>query len=176
MFLAPLKAETPACPSPHTCRWSVPPALPLLRWYFSSWNQICEQTQTFVSVINQLDAQMCSPDQKLCVWGRRNRLKMYTTVIIPLVCMGVQPGRTRWGSLRICGPKEEVTGEWGNLYSENFNYIYIYIYVGTAVAQWLRCCATNRKVSGSIPAGVIESCHSHKILPIALWTWGISWR
>ena len=24
----------------------------------------------------------------------------------------------------------------------------------TAVAQWLRCCATNRKVAGSIPAGV----------------------
>ena len=23
------------------------------------------------------------------------------------------------------------------------------------VAQWLRCCATNRKVAGSIPAGVI---------------------
>jgi len=25
---------------------------------------------------------------------------------------------------------------------------------GTAVAQWLRCCATYRKVTGSIPAGV----------------------
>jgi len=24
----------------------------------------------------------------------------------------------------------------------------------TAVAQWLKCCATNRKVAGSIPAGV----------------------
>jgi len=24
----------------------------------------------------------------------------------------------------------------------------------TAVAQWLRCCATNRAVAGSIPAGV----------------------
>ena len=23
------------------------------------------------------------------------------------------------------------------------------------MAQWLRCCATNRKVAGSIPAGVI---------------------
>ena len=29
--------------------------------------------------------------------------------------------------------------------------------MGTAVAQWLRCCATNRKVAGSIPAGVSES-------------------
>ena len=35
--------------------------------------------------------------------------------------------------------------------------------VGTAVAQWLRCCATNRKVAGSIPAGVIgiKSFRSH---------------
>ena len=38
---------------------------------------------------------------------------------------------------------------------------------GTAVAQWLRCCATNRKVVGSIPAGVsgffigIKSFRSH---------------
>ena len=28
--------------------------------------------------------------------------------------------------------------------------------LGTAVAQWLRCCATNRKVAGSIPVGVTE--------------------
>ena len=37
----------------------------------------------------------------------------------------------------------------------------------TAVAQWLRCCATNRKVAASIPAGVsgfitdIKSLRSH---------------
>ena len=40
-------------------------------------------------------------------------------------------------------------------------------YGGTAVAQWLRCCATNRKVACSIPAGVsgffidIKSFRSH---------------
>ena len=28
---------------------------------------------------------------------------------------------------------------------------------GTAVAQWLRCCATNRKDAGSIPTGVNRS-------------------
>jgi len=39
--------------------------------------------------------------------------------------------------------------------------------VGTTVAHWLRCCATNRKVAGSIPAGVsgffidIKSFRSH---------------
>ena len=30
---------------------------------------------------------------------------------------------------------------------------------GTTVAQWLRCCATNRKVAGSIPDGVIGIFH-----------------
>ena len=30
---------------------------------------------------------------------------------------------------------------------------------GTAVTQWLRCCATNRKVAGSIPDGVIGIFH-----------------
>ena len=29
----------------------------------------------------------------------------------------------------------------------------------TAVAQWLSCCATNREVAGSIPAGVIGIFH-----------------
>jgi hypothetical protein len=35
--------------------------------------------------------------------------------------------------------------------------------LGNAVAQWLRCCATNQKVAGSIPAGVIDikSFRSH---------------
>jgi len=39
--------------------------------------------------------------------------------------------------------------------------------LGTAVAQCLRCCATHRKVAGSIPAGVsvffidIKSIRSH---------------
>jgi hypothetical protein len=30
------------------------------------------------------------------------------------------------------------------------------MYWGTAVAQWLRYCATNQKVAGSIPYGVME--------------------
>ena len=43
---------------------------------------------------------------------------------------------------------------------------------GNAVALWLRCCATNRKVAGLFPARVIEIFHWHKILLIALWPWG----
>ena len=43
--------------------------------------------------------------------------------------------------------------------------IFIYFFyfalgpMGTAVTQWLRCCATNRKVAGSIPAGLIGNFH-----------------
>jgi len=40
------------------------------------------------------------------------------------------------------------------------------------MAQWLMCCATIRKVGGSIPAGVIGIFHLHKVIPIALWSWG----
>jgi len=51
-----------------------------------------------------------------------------------------------------------------------YNTFIIYFYMfraGTAVAQWLRCCATIRKVAGSIPASVsgflidIKSFWSH---------------
>ena len=31
--------------------------------------------------------------------------------------------------------------------------------MGTAVAQWLRCCATNWKIAGSIPDGHIGVFH-----------------
>ena len=57
---------------------------------------------------------------------------------------------------------------WGFINFGNTRFKYIYIYIkGTAVAQWLRCCATNRKAAGSIPAGVsgsfidIKSLRSH---------------
>ena len=40
------------------------------------------------------------------------------------------------------------------IHTHTYVYIYIYMYMGTAVAQPLRCCATNRKVAGSIPDGV----------------------
>ena len=36
----------------------------------------------------------------------------------------------------------------------------------------LRCCAQNRRLAGSIPAGVIGVFHEHKISPIALRPWG----
>jgi len=61
-------------------------------------------------------------------------------------------------NMRICGTSVCP------LYPFFLNVIMI---TGTAVAQWLRYCATNRKVAGSIPAGVsgffidIKSFRSH---------------
>jgi hypothetical protein len=37
--------------------------------------------------------------------------------------------------------------------------MYVHRKLGTAVAQRLRCCATNRKVAGSNPDGVIGIFH-----------------
>ena len=36
------------------------------------------------------------------------------------------------------------------------NFKLLLLKLKSAVAQWLRCCATNRKVAGLIPAGVIR--------------------
>jgi len=48
-------------------------------------------------------------------------------------------------------------------YSDIRNKIIIWGFIfqcgATAVAQWLRCCATNLKVAGSIPGGVIGIFH-----------------
>jgi len=38
-------------------------------------------------------------------------------------------------------------------------YVFYISASGTAVAQWLKCCATNRKVAGSIPDGVTGIFH-----------------
>jgi len=42
-----------------------------------------------------------------------------------------------------------------------FTLIFLYLTEewGTAVAQWLSCCTTNRKVAGSIAAGIIGILH-----------------
>ena len=48
-----------------------------------------------------------------------------------------------------------VTIHWQNLQSSIKHSSYsLSLWGGTAVAQWLRCCATIRKVAGSIPDGV----------------------
>jgi len=75
-------------------------------------------------------------------------------------------------------PKKKITRIWTDVYHYGRFSSNIYEVAGiwydtsecnggTAVAQWLRRCATNRKVAGSIPAGVggffvdIKSFRSH---------------
>jgi hypothetical protein len=62
------------------------------------------------------------------------------------------------------------------LYIDGFNMRFTYLYVktkmkcivtiGTAVAQWLRYCATNQKVAGSIPDGVIDINSSDRTMAL----------
>ena len=62
-------------------------------------------------------------------------------------------------------PEDDLSFDKNSVFLEVTNATYNK--VGTAVAQWLRCCATNRKVAGSIPAGVsgifidVKSFRSH---------------
>ena len=49
-----------------------------------------------------------------------------------------------------------------NAFFFNKKHIFAVMYIlvlGTAVAQWLRCCVRNRKVAGSITDGVIGIFH-----------------
>jgi hypothetical protein len=55
--------------------------------------------------------------------------------------------------------RDEVIGEWGNLHNEELHDLYCSPMGTLLVAQWLRQCATNRKVAGSNPDGVIGISH-----------------
>jgi len=70
---------------------------------------------------------------------------------------------------RCKSPKHDY--QWDNIHLEilrtNMHFQFLPQRAGTALALWLKCCATNRKVAGSIPAGVsgffidIKSFRSH---------------
>ena len=56
----------------------------------------------------------------------------------------------------------ENTGRPFCRFPEQNSFYGIYQFIpGTAVAQWWRCCATNRKVTGLIPHGITGIFHSH---------------
>ena len=55
-----------------------------------------------------------------------------------------------------CPPNRRVRGRRcrSGRFGTEIIFFPLFSFEGTAVEQWLRCCATNRKVAGSIPAGV----------------------
>jgi len=61
-----------------------------------------------------------------------------------------------WGPTFSGVPKRVVAFQ---IFVLNIFFMFALSALGTAVAQWLRCCATYRKVAGSIPAGVIGIFH-----------------
>ena len=70
---------------------------------------------------------------------------------------------TEWATAAEKSPPRRGGYERGSLVTGTTFMFLIFIVtdtvLGTAVAQWLRCCATNRKVAGSIAAGVIGIFH-----------------
>ena len=106
----------------------------------------------------------------------KGSLRFVSDFILPGALRSTQPlteMNTRnisWNSV-LCGQNAEfVNVKPGGTYSNHwaregficlFIYIYIYIYIYSAVAQWLKCWATNRKVAGSIPDGVTGIFHCH---------------
>ena len=75
---------------------------------------------------------------------------------VQLVPASLSPRVKRPG--RECGFAPPYVGDRGS------TVVKVLCYSGTAVAQWLRCCATSRKVASSIPAGV-SGFFIDKILP-----------
>ena len=71
-----------------------------------------------------------------------------------LICGGVK--LESWG--RLVWTSREYTDGLSSSLLPGFLY-FLLLNSGTAVAQWLRCCATNWKIAGSIPSGVIGIFH-----------------
>jgi len=87
---------------------------------------------------------------------------------MPVVFGGIACGRTFTVTLKFCVLQFKLSHRLiRHLVPTDCLFLSVPLCMGHAVAQWLRCCATNRKVAGSIPAGVsgffidITSFRSH---------------
>jgi hypothetical protein len=94
----------------------------------------------------------------ICVWFSKYLLLTFTSWDLSDRAEGRRP---------LVLNRQQRTWELNETWLYIYMYICIYTYMGTAVAQWLRCCARNRKVADSIAASVsgffidIKSFRSH---------------
>jgi len=113
---------------------------------------INEKDSRILAIIHYVDHNMYIPHKPACRGDseyvrRTNRMRSFII----------------YGLIQSYRPRHVLTDclSSGRLVHAVLQYFILHIYKqwGTAVAQWLRRCATNRKVAGSIPAGVIEIFH-----------------
>ena len=120
------------------------------------------------SLISHRKIMICSWRRRYMVWLDICRVKQVwlggTCILPPLLPASLcTTNRIMW----LTAGHTQYPDPW--TWSQQFppkhrqQFTYFHGFTGTVVAQWLRCCATNRKVAGSIPACVI--------LPLALWPW-----
>ena len=105
-------------------------------------------------------------------WLQERRMSCYSTLPVLLYTKSI------WVNFRLIISTQTFLS--GLILSQRFRWRLLSC-GGTAVAQWLRCCATNRKVAGSIPAGVsgffidVNSCPGSTRPPTEMSTRSISW-
>ena len=123
-------------------------------------------------------------EAQLCFISKRCKYGPTRAPPLPCLIFSVRSYDRSWRARMVSSPRESghsytllrarycIVRIVKRMYACILMYVCMCIHMGTAVAQWLKCCATNRKVVGLIPAGVTGIFHWHKILPIALWPWG----
>ena len=114
------------------------------------WKQLVADRKKWTDLARQAKAHSVLQ----CQWKKMKIIPLYTLSlrigIFPTRFPTNTPYSFLFSSTNLC---EDCTPK------TLLNTCYIIHEPGTAVAQWLRCCATNRKVTGSIPDGVIGIFH-----------------
>ena len=108
--------------------------------------------------------------------GLRSERPATNSQIHGMACGILHPSTILLALYRTCTRNRPTTDTyilcgWANINVNRRSKSYFGFTGGTRWRSWLRHCATNRKVAGSIPYGVIKFFIGI-ILPAALWHWG----
>ena len=134
--------------------WSTPfaffetsPSLTAL-WTFLSWNASCSEWKVSVLFNEKMRPIRCtaltggSPPRLKSVGSTTCRHSFHLIAVFAAQDVSTNPPADTHAGVQPRAPNSTL-----------------YLTLGTGVAQWLRCCATNRKVAGSIPADVFGIFH-----------------